>query len=90
MLAWLEAADGAVAARRLFAPLHDRADAAELLHSAEVWFAHNCAWDPAARELGMHRHTLRARIDQLGEICQLDLEDFGARAELYAALQLRG
>lgn len=90
MLAWLEAADGAVAARRLLAPLHDRSDAAELLHSAEVWFAHNCAWDPAARELGMHRHTLRARIDQLGEICQLDLEDFGARAELYTALRLRG
>lgn len=90
MFAWLEAADGSVAAQRLLEPVYSRSDAKELLRDVQVWFAHNCAWDPAARELGMHRHTLRSRVDLVGELCQLDLSDFGARAELYAALQLRG
>lgn len=88
MLAWLEAADGAVAARRLLEPVWQRSDAQVLLRSARVWFTHNCAWDPAARELGIHRHTLRHRIDQLGEVCGLELDNFSARAELFTALQL--
>ena len=88
MLAWLEAADGALPAARILAPLLERQDAELLARSASVWFAHNCVWDAAARELGVHRHTLRARVDLIGEVCGVDLGDFGARAELWTALQL--
>lgn len=88
MLAWLEANEGELPAGRLLAPLLERVDAQALVESVRVWFAHNCAWDPAARELGIHRHTLRGRVDAVGEICGLDLSNFAARAELWAALQL--
>ena len=88
IVAWLELADGAVPAAALLAPLRARSDADLLLASARAWFEHNCAWDPAARELGIHRHTLRARIDTIGETCGLEVGDFAARVELWAALQL--
>ena len=88
LVAWLDDSDAAIAAERLLAPLRDRPDADALLAGASAWFAHNCAWDPAARELGIHRHTLRSRIDALGAAVGLDLGGFAARAELWAALRL--
>ncbi|MGN6326721.1 PucR family transcriptional regulator [Pseudolysinimonas sp.] len=89
MLGLLGAAGGREAARRLLAPARAREDdGAGLLHAARVWLEHNGAWDPAARALGLHRHTLRARIDLLGAVLGLDLGDFAGRAELWAALQL--
>ncbi|AZS38058.1 Transcriptional activator PmfR [Microbacterium lemovicicum] len=60
---------------------------ARLLENARVWLDANTAWDPAARRLGIHRHTLRARIDELGALIGLDLSTFAGRAELWAALQ---
>jgi PucR family transcriptional regulator, purine catabolism regulatory protein len=65
-----------------------RPNGAALLAAARVWLQHNAAWDPAARELGMHRHTLRARMTELGAILGLDLDRFGDRVELWAALRL--
>ncbi|QPE04828.1 PucR family transcriptional regulator ligand-binding domain-containing protein [Microbacterium schleiferi] len=81
---------GALVARRMLTPLdalpaehRDR-----LVGAARAWLDANTAWDPAARALGIHRHTLRARIDELGELLDLDLSTFGARAQLWAALEL--
>ena len=31
-----------------------------------AWLANNCVWDSTARRLGVHRHTLRNRIDAAG------------------------
>ena len=59
-----------------------------LLAAARAWFAANTAWDPAARALDIHRHTLRARIDELGDVLNLDLSSFSGRAQLWAALEL--
>jgi purine catabolism regulator len=61
----------------------------ELLHCASVWLSHNGAWDPAARELGMHRHSLKARMDQLGRVLGLSLDTFADRAQLWAMLYSR-
>ena len=58
----------------------------ELLGDAAVWLAHNASWDPAARELGVHRHTLKSRVEQLGQLLDLDLRKFQDRAELWALL----
>lgn len=88
MLSWLDASDGRVLAERMLGKVRARPDGDELLAALRAWYSHNCAWDPAARELGMHRHTLRSRIAMVQEITGLDLESFGARAELWLALEL--
>ena len=81
---------GPLVARRMLAPLDQLAPAhrERLLAAATAWFAANTAWDPAARTLDIHRHTLRARIDELGELLGLDLSTFDGRAQLWAAMEL--
>jgi PucR family transcriptional regulator, purine catabolism regulatory protein len=76
---------GAMAERRL-APLLASPDADELRRAAEVWLAHNAAWEPASRELGIHRHTLKAQVRHVGSLLDLDLDTFEAKAELWALL----
>lgn len=53
---------------------------------AEVWLRHNAQWDPAARELGRHRHTVKAQIRQLERCLDLALDTFDAKARLWALL----
>lgn len=81
-------ATGAVAdvARARLAPLLRSAEGRESLRFAEVWLRHNGRWDPAARELGLHRHSLRLRIDALAERLGVPLDTFQGRAELWALL----
>ncbi|WP_382307632.1 PucR family transcriptional regulator ligand-binding domain-containing protein [Herbiconiux sp. UC225_62] len=67
-----------------------RPDGEELLEQAEAWLRHNGQWDPAARELGLHRHSLKARIAALGAALDLDLDAFADRAELWALLTAAG
>ena len=90
MLGMLETSGGDVVAQRMLQPLHRRpvGERQTLLESIEVWLAHNCAWDPAAKQLGVHRHTLRNRIGVVEELLGLDLSRFSDRAELWAALEL--
>ena len=57
-----------------------------LLRFAQVWLRHNGQWDPAARELGVHRHGLKARMQRLAELTNLGLDSFQGRAELWAML----
>ncbi len=59
-----------------------------LLDAVTVWLEHNGAWDPAARKLGVHRHTLRHRVSAVERLTGLDLSQFAGRAELWAVLQL--
>ncbi|MCI9858334.1 PucR family transcriptional regulator [Microbacterium proteolyticum] len=80
---------GEVLARSLLEPLDalPPAERQRLRESARVWLEANGAWDPAARALGIHRHTLKARLTQLEGLLRLDLSTFAARAELWAALE---
>jgi purine catabolism regulator len=73
-----------VAQSRL-APLH--ADGRDLEHSLRTWLAHDARIESAAEALGIHRHTLRARITDASRLLGMDLSSFPARAELWAALQ---
>ncbi len=75
-------------ARRMLRPLQHTSAPADLRRTLEVWLEHNGAWDPAAKALGIHRHTLRARVDAAAVLLDLDLDTFAARAELWGALQL--
>lgn len=89
ILGALRAGGGEELAAHLHGRLRELGDVerARLLDGARVWLDANTAWDPAARRLGIHRHTLRARIDELGALSGLDLSTFAGRAELWAALQ---
>ncbi|KAB1654306.1 PucR family transcriptional regulator [Pseudoclavibacter chungangensis] len=90
IIGFLEAAGATPLARRMLAPLLEpgRPERAVLLRSLEVWLRHNGAWDPAARELEVHRHTLRNRLRTVEELLQVDLARFADRAELWTALRL--
>ena len=68
------------------------ADRSELVPTLRAWLAHNGQWDAAAAELGVHRHTVRARIARAGELLGKDLtaaDSADARMELWFALRVR-
>ena len=89
MLGLLRRQEAESVARRLIEPLtrHDEAEQTQLLPTVAAWLTNNCVWDRTARQLGVHRHTLRNRIDAAGNILGLNLDGLRDRLELFAALQ---
>lgn len=77
----------ALAQARL-APLraHDAAEGTALVDTVRTWLAHDARIDEAAHALGIHRHTVRARVALAQRVLGIDLASFPARAELWAAL----
>lgn len=73
-------------ARARLASVIDSDEGLGLLRFAQVWLRHNGQWDPAARELGIHRHGLKTRMQRLAELTNLGLDSFQGRAELWAML----
>lgn len=90
MLGLLQATGAETVARRFLAPLLSLpvAEREMYLRTATVWLAHNGAWDPPSKELGIHRQTLRNRITAIEGLLGVDLGSFGARSELWTSLQL--
>ncbi|MFT3831751.1 MAG: PucR family transcriptional regulator [Micropruina sp.] len=84
----LAAHGGAELARGLLAGLTASSDRAALIATARVWLDQGCAWDPAARTLGVHRHTVRNRITAVEQATGLDLDTPRGRTELWLALEL--
>lgn len=74
-----------VAAARL-SRLRGDPDGLRLLGYATVWLRHNGQWEPAARELGLHRHVLRSRLTRLETALGIDLDSFADRAQLWTLL----
>ncbi|MBG0718749.1 PucR family transcriptional regulator, partial [Microbacterium sp. 2C] len=70
------------------APLrdHDASHGSSLVETVRTWLAHDARIDEAAQALGIHRHTVRARVAQAQRLLGVDLGSFPARAELWAAL----
>ena len=66
--------------------VHDQVNAAQLVDTLHAWLAHNGEYEATARELGVHRHTVRARIATAERLLGRDLSSFATRAELWAAL----
>ncbi|MFI6095308.1 PucR family transcriptional regulator [Lentzea sp. NPDC051213] len=58
----------------------------ETRETLRVWLAHHGAWDPAAAELGVHRHTLRNRVRKAEQALGRSVDSPGLRAELWLAL----
>ncbi|GAA3033718.1 helix-turn-helix domain-containing protein [Microbacterium dextranolyticum] len=65
---------------------HDAATGSSLVETLHAWLAHDARIDETARVLGIHRHTVRARVAQAERVLGTDLSAFPARAELWAAL----
>lgn len=85
----IDASDAAHVARRLLGPLgsHDAEHGTELVHTLRCWLSEHGRPLPAARELGIHRHTLNHRLELIAKLTGVDLEDFQARADLALALR---
>lgn len=67
---------------------HDRKHDDEIERSLEAWLRHNGQLSPAAEELSIHRHTLRARIRTAASLLQRDIDTPDTRAELWTALRI--
>jgi PucR family transcriptional regulator, purine catabolism regulatory protein len=62
---------------------------ADLVASLEAFLQHNGSWEATARALGVHRHTLRARISRVEELTGLSLEVAENRVMLLLGLMSR-
>ncbi|MFB7617494.1 PucR family transcriptional regulator [Kitasatospora sp. NPDC056181] len=65
---------------------HDRTHGSELLLSLRTFLEHHGHWESAATALGIHRHTLRGRLDKARTLLAVDLDSAHVRAELLLAL----
>lgn len=88
---WAGVADRAAraaASKRFFAPLRalPPEEAEEILRVLACWLAHNGGWDASARELGLHRNTVRRLVARAEQAMRLPFDDARVRAELLLAL----
>jgi PucR family transcriptional regulator, purine catabolism regulatory protein len=88
VLALLTRTDVSRVAEAMLAPLlrHDEEHGGALVPSLRVWLEHDGHAEEAATLLGVHRHTLRARIQTCARLLGRDLDAFPARADVWAAL----
>jgi PucR family transcriptional regulator, purine catabolism regulatory protein len=84
----VDSADSAAIAHSILQPVvaHDATNGTALLESARVWLENNGAWDPAAKQLGIHRHTLSRRVALIEQLTGRGLDSFEERANLWLAL----
>ncbi|CNF26681.1 Putative regulatory protein [Mycobacterium tuberculosis] len=68
----------------LLAPLREE----DLVETVRAYVAANGQGEAAARALGVHRHTLRARMRKAAELLGRDPDDPAVRAELWIALAI--
>lgn len=75
----------------LLGPLveHDRTTGSGLVATLRAFLEHNGHVESAAVAMGIHRHTLRARMDRTREVLDVDLDSAHVRAELLLALSSR-
>lgn len=78
-----------VFAQAELAPLvaHDLGQGTALVATLQAWLAHDASHEAAARALGVHRHTVRARLALAERVLGRDLSAFPTRAELWLALR---
>ncbi len=88
----LRVAGGESVARTLLAPVLQvrEPERTVLLETVRVWLENHGAWDPAARALHVHRHTVKSRVETVERMLGVDLGDFAVRAEIWSALELIG
>ncbi|HEY7856912.1 MAG TPA: PucR family transcriptional regulator ligand-binding domain-containing protein [Candidatus Nanopelagicales bacterium] len=73
----------------LLAPLDTPGERADLAATLRAWLNRHGQVDAAAADLGVHRHTVRHRLQRAEALLGRPLDDAGVRAELYLALSRR-
>jgi len=61
-------------------------DGTGLVETLRSFLEHNGHAEATSTALGVHRHTLRARLDRIRDLMDVDLDDAYVRAELLLAL----
>ena len=69
---------------------HDSSTGEQLEATLTAWLQEDAVAEAAALRLGIHRHTVRARVRRAGDVLDRDLSSFAARAEMWAALHADG
>jgi purine catabolism regulator len=64
----------------------DREGGTELVETLRAFLEHNGHGESASAALGVHRHTLRGRMDRVRTLLDVDLDSAHVRAELLLAL----
>ncbi|WKN48673.1 PucR family transcriptional regulator [Nocardioides sp. Arc9.136] len=64
--------------------------AGEVRGALVAYLRHRGQWEQASRELGLHRNTLRYRVQRARAHLAVDLDDPDVAAELWLALRARG
>ncbi len=70
----------------MIGPLLAQENARELIHTLEIYFAHNGNVCQTAEALFVHRNTLMYRLERIATILNLDLEKPETRLALQLAL----
>jgi purine catabolism regulator len=75
----------------VLAPLdqYDEAHGGDLLPSLQAFLDRNARWESAAKDLYVHRHTLRYRMRKVEELTHRDLASARDRMEFFLALRAR-
>ncbi|WP_461189456.1 PucR family transcriptional regulator [Arthrobacter sp. Z4-13] len=80
---------GTMLAARLLAPVlelePERRDVQ--LRVLRSWLTANGSWDATAKDLGLHRNSVRRQVNFIAELLEMDLGQAQSRAELLIALQ---
>jgi purine catabolism regulator len=63
---------------------------ADLVRSVVAYLRHRGRWEDAARDLGVHRNTLRHRIGTASRVMGADLDDPDVASRLWLALRSAG
>lgn len=89
ILSVLDAEGARVIAAAELAPLreHDAQHGTRLMETLRAWLDGDASHEKAAQTLGVHRHTVRARLTLAERVLGRDLSAFPVRAELWLALQ---
>jgi purine catabolism regulator len=69
--------------------VYDGSHGGELLVSLRAFLDRNARWESAAKELFVHRHTLRYRMRKVEELTGRDLSSARDRMEFFLALRAR-
>lgn len=69
---------------------HDKRHDDNLEACLRVWLSHHGQTSPAASELGLHRHTLKTKVQTAATLLQCDIDSPDTRADLWTALRLTG
>ncbi|MEV3857078.1 PucR family transcriptional regulator [Streptomyces sp. NPDC050095] len=73
----------------LLGPLDAADPGGALTLTLATWLDTGSSWEETARRLGLHRHTVRNRLDKIAQLTGRRLDDGDARFDLWLAVRAR-